>query len=546
MDARDRDLLSSLFHFPVGVAIESVHPSVHELIIHVACCHPTMACPECHQPSVRIHGRYRRTVADLPCAGRNVILALTVRKFVCGTPTCPRKIFTERVPGLVESYGRMTTRLLALVQVIGLVAGGQQGTRLAERSAIATTPSTLLRQLMQLRAPTSKAVRVLGVDDWSWKKGRRFGTILVDLERHTIIDLLPDRERATFARWLRAHPSVDLMSRDRGTDYAAAAREAAPQARQIADRFHLVRNLADALQQVLARCRTEMRQRQQERFPELPASPARSLPHPKTWKQQPPPHMERTYQAHRSEREERFRHIMELRAQGLFFSEIAKRVSMGERSVRQWVKQGGPPLHRRPSRRSLFDPYAAYVLSRWQSGVHDGQQLFEEIQARGFKGTARLVRRFLQTLREKRRPLTDLTPAHPSERFSVRKAVWLFIREQTTLTAQEQEDLTFIRQASPTAETTYGLVQDFLTMLRKREGERLDTWIEAAQQSAIAELQSFVTGLLKDKDAVVAGLTLPYSNGPVEAQVQKLKLVKRSMFGRAKLPLLRQRLLNAA
>src|SRR5215831_20369786 len=178
MDAQERDLLSSLFHFPADVTIESVHPSVHELIIYVACCHPTMACPECQQPSARIHGRYRRTVADLPCAGRNVVLALTVRKFVCGTPTCSRKIFTERLPGLVESYGRMTRRLLTLVQVIGLVAGGQQGTRLAERSGITTTPSTLLRQLMQLRAPTTQAVRVLGVDDWSWKKGRRFGTIL--------------------------------------------------------------------------------------------------------------------------------------------------------------------------------------------------------------------------------------------------------------------------------------------------------------------------------------------------------------------------------
>jgi transposase len=547
MDSRERDLLSSLFHFPAGVTIESVHPSVHELIIHVACCHPTMVCPECHQSSARIHGRYRRTVADLPCAGRNVILALTVRKFVCGTPTCPRKIFTERLPGLVESYGRMTTRLFALVQVLGLVAGGQQGTRLAERSGIATTPSTLLRQLMQLQAPTTKAVRVLGVDDWSWKKGRRFGTILVDLERHKIIDLLPDRERATFARWLRAHPSVDLISRDRGTDYAAAAREAAPQARQIADRFHLVRNLADALEQLLARCRSELRQAQHERVPEgLAAAPARPLPHPKTWQQQPPQQVERKYQVHRTEREERFRHIMLLRAQGLFFAEIAKRVGMGERSVRQWVKQGGPPLHRRPGRRSLFDPYAAYVLERWQAGIHDGQQLFEEIQAQGFKGSARLVRRFLQTLREKRRPLTELAPPQPFEQFSAHKAVWLFIREQTALTPKEQEDLTFIRQASPTAELAYGLVQDFLMMVRKRQGERLESWIEAVQQSAIAELQSFVLGILKDKDAVLAGLTLVYSNGPVEAQVHKLKLVKRSMFGRAKLPLLRQRLLHAA
>jgi transposase len=513
----------------------------------VACQTPRMPCPECHQPSARIHGHYQRTVADLPCAGRNVILALTVRKFVCTVPHCPRKIFTERLPGLVESYARMTPRLIALVQAFGLATGGRLGTRLADRAAIATTPTTLLRHLMQLPPLMARVVRILGVDDWSWKKGRRSGTILVDLERRKIIDLLPDRSRETFAQWLREHPKVEIISRDRGTDYAAAAREAAPQARQIADRFHLVRNLADVLEQVLARCRAEIRQKQHELFPELPASPTRPLPHPKTWKQQPPQQMERKYQAHRSEREDRFRHMMELRAQGLFFSEIARRVGMGERSVRQWVKQGGPPLHRRPGRRSIFDPYAAYVLSRWQAGVHDGQQLFEEIQARGFKGTARLVRRFLQTLREKRRPLTDLTPAPLSERFSVRKAVWLFIREQTTLTTQEQEDLTFIRQASPTAEASYGLVQDFLTMVRKREGERLDTWIEAAQQSAISELQSFVTGLLKDKDAVVAGLTLPVSQWASRGPGPEARnLVKRSMFGRAKLPLLRQRLLNAA
>src|SRR6266566_7245067 len=173
MEPREAALLSSILHLPAGITITSIHPSATELVVRVACHLPSMLCPECHQPSTRIHGNYQRTVADLPCAGRNVILALTVRKFVCGTPTCQRKIFTERVPGLVESYGRMTTRLLALVQVIGLVAGGKQGTRLAERFGIATTPSTLLRQLMQLPAPTTKAVRVLGVDDWSWKKGRR-------------------------------------------------------------------------------------------------------------------------------------------------------------------------------------------------------------------------------------------------------------------------------------------------------------------------------------------------------------------------------------
>src|SRR2546425_7830173 len=143
MDPREMALLTSLFHLPAAIAVTSVHPSASELVIGVVCQATSMPCPECHQLSTRMHGHYQRTVADLPCAGRNVILALTVRKFVCSTPTCPRKIFTERLPGLVESYARMTRRLMALVQALGVVAGGQVGTRLADRLGIATTPPSL-------------------------------------------------------------------------------------------------------------------------------------------------------------------------------------------------------------------------------------------------------------------------------------------------------------------------------------------------------------------------------------------------------------------
>jgi len=165
-----KEMLSSVFHFPAGITIDSIDPGANELVIGIACDAPSMPCPQCHQPSFRIHGHYHRTVADLPCAGRNVLLLLTVRKFVCSTSSCPHKIFTERLPGLVESYGRMTPRLIALLQALGLGAGGQLGTRQAERSGIATTPSTLLRHLMQLPAPMIRAVRVLGVDDFAWKK----------------------------------------------------------------------------------------------------------------------------------------------------------------------------------------------------------------------------------------------------------------------------------------------------------------------------------------------------------------------------------------
>src|SRR5438067_7699218 len=235
-----REMLASVFHFPAGITIDSIDPSANELVIRIACDFPSMPCPECHQLSARIHSGYQRMVADLPCAGRNVILALTVRKFVCGTPTCPRKIFTERLPGLVESYGRMTGRLIALLQAIGVVAGGQKGTRLAARSGIASTPSTLLRHVMRLPAPPTRAVRVLGVDDFAWKKRFTYGTILVDLERRKIIDVLADRESATVEAWLQEHPEVAFVSRDRGKEFTKAATLGAPQAQQVAERFHVV------------------------------------------------------------------------------------------------------------------------------------------------------------------------------------------------------------------------------------------------------------------------------------------------------------------
>jgi transposase len=345
---------------------------------------------------------------------------------------------------------------------------------------------------------------------------------------------------------------VEIISRDRATQYAAAARKAAPRARQVADRFHLVRNLADALELLLARCRAEMRPAFQgkESSDELrSAEPAPALPGLLIWQQHPTPRAERAYEAHRIEREDRYRQMVTLHAQGMTQTEIARRVGVSTYQVRTWLKRGSAPLHRRPAgHQSIFDAYAAYVLDRWQAGVHDGRQLYEEIRQRGFGGSIRLVQNFLQTLRgshrQPRLPAAPVAPPQPGEPFSAHKAVWLFIRDPATFTASEKETLAFIRAASATAETAYGLVQDFLTMVRKREGKRLDAWIKAVLESGIPELNSFVCGILKDKDAVVAGLTLVYSNGPVEAQVDKLKLIKRAMFGRAKLPLLRQRLRN--
>lgn len=543
-----REMVASVFHFPAGITIDSLDPSANELVIRIACDFPSMPCPECQQPSARIHSCYQRMVADLPCAGRNVILALTVRKFVCGTPTCQRKIFTERLPGLVESYARMTSRLIALMQAIGLVAGGQKATRLADRAGIATTPSTLLRHLMQLPAPLARAVRVLGVDDFAWKKRFTYGTILVDLERRKIIDVLADRESATVAAWLKEHPEVALVIRDRGKDFTKAATVGAPQAQQVVDRFHVVKNLSEVLQEILGHCRAEIRQGEAA-LPQLEQAgeePTRPLPTAATWQQRTPARVKKVHQARQASRDDRYTQMTTLRAQGLTQREVAKRMGMSERAVRQWLKRGAAPTNERQfRRRSVFDPYAAYVLQRWQDGLHDAKQLDAEIRAQGFPGTVRIVQRFVQALRDDPEQIC-LAPASGADRFSSKTATWLFIRDPKQLTTQKQAELELICQRSETARKTYELTQQFMSMLRLRRGQDFELWLSAVEASQIPELRRFAQGLLKDKSAVVAGLTLSYSNGPVEAQVQKLKVVKRSMFGRAKLPLLRQRLLHVA
>jgi transposase len=397
MEPREAARLASILHLSAGITITSVHPSTTELVIRVACHAASMPCPECHQPSTRIHGNYERTVADLPCAGRNVLLLLTVRKFVCSIPTCQHTIFTERLPGLVSSYGRMTPRLIALVQSLGLVAGGQMGTRQAERTGIATTPSTLLRYLMQVPDPATRAVRVLGLDDFAWKKRFTYGTILVDLERRKIIDVLPDRESATVEKWLREHPGVNVVSRDRGKEFTKAATQALPQAQQVVDRFHLVQNLAEVLQVILGHCRADIRQAEKSPFPSLEKTTgqnARPLPTATTWQQRTPPHVEKAHQARQASRDDRYQQMIELRAHSLTQAEIAKRMGMSVRAVRSWLKQEAAPTWKRHSRRrSVFDPYAAYVLGRWQDGIHEAKQLYEEIRVQGFPGKIRIVQR---------------------------------------------------------------------------------------------------------------------------------------------------------
>jgi DNA-binding NarL/FixJ family response regulator len=283
----------------------------------------------------------------------------------------------------------MTTRLSQTIEAIGLATSGELGSRFAPRLGIVTSPTTILRRTMSLSAQRSGPVSQLGIDDWSFRRGHRFGTILVNLATHESIDLLPDRETETAQAWMQAHPEIDVVSRDRGEDYAAAARKGAPQARQVADRYHLADNLKDFIEEILARCRTEISQASMPPTSERRAQETKDnmeqasvLPF---WPVQDAPLPGSAHLARHAERLDRYQQLIHLREEGFTQKEIARQLGMAERTVRHWLTRGipyGKPELRHKRSRD-FDPYAASVRERFLQGSRNGLQLWRELQTRG-------------------------------------------------------------------------------------------------------------------------------------------------------------------
>jgi transposase len=546
--------VKSALALPDGLEVTGIEVIDEVLTITAVSTQRSPRCPLCGVPAARVHSRYARQFVDLPCGGQQVRLQVLVRKYFCDIPTCSRKIFVERLTPFAQPWARVTLRLYQIVQVIGLATGGRLGVRVTDRLSIQTSRMTILRRIMALpTAPVGKVTQI-GIDDFSFRRGRKFGTIVVDLQTHQVLDLLADRTADTSAAWMAIHPEIELVSRDRGGDYAAAARKSAPQATQTADRFHLSKNLTEAVELALARCREAIRKQSEEAFRrEVPQEARKALAASKkafsltTWKPTPDASAERARLSRRAQRYDRYQQVVALDAQGFEQAEIAHRVGLSKRTIQRWLQEGTfPEVRRRRKRRSIFDPYAAYVLKRWEEGQRNGLQLYQELKEQGFSGTPQTVYRFLRRLRGQL-PLVQAVSAPPTPVQAVvaKEAVWLFVRDPEKLDETEQRTLAAICQASDTAKTLYQLVQEFRQMLHTRSGEKLDDWLEKVRASHIRELQSFVSGVERDKAAVVAGLTLLQSNGVVEGKVNKLKLLKRMGYGRAGFPLLRQRVLHA-
>ncbi len=401
-------------------------------------------------------------------------------------------------------------------------------------------------------------LHTLGVDDFAFRRGSRYGAILVDLDQHQVIDLLPDRDAATFAIWLEQHggAQVEVLSRDRGGAFADGARRAAPQAVQVADRFHLLQNLGQALDQFLAREHRVLTHvadavRAAASAAEEQATDAEAASTPLT----PMTRLEREHAAVEARRQARYEQVVALAGAGHSLREVARQARVNRGTVRRYVRAGQYlPCATHSRRPHACDAFAAYLRQRWEEGEHNSAALLVEIQAHGFTGAASTVRQYVRAWRTGphrpgRQPRAGDTPSTPpprQHRFSPRQTRWILLRPVDELDADERAYRQALCQESATMATAQRLVEDFVRIVRARAHVDLDSWLATATHSRLPELVSFANGIQRDHAAVVGALTSPHSQGQTEGQVNRLKMLKRQTYGRANFDLLRRRVLYHA
>jgi transposase len=545
-----------------GVKIESVRPRASGIEIVAQTPQRSADCPDCGEASGRVHSYYGRQPADLPMGGRPTRLRLRLKRFRCMNTACPRVTFAEPMPAWLARRSRRTQRLAAALESLAFALGGEAGSRQAHRLHMPCSGQTLLRLIRRAPTPPAEPPRVIGVDDWAKQRGQVYGTLIVDLERRRTIDLLEDRQAETLAAWLRQQPSVQVMARDRSAEYRKAAEEALPQCHQVADRWHLLKNLRETLERMLTRHRRAL-------APARPATPTSSSPEP-TFAAIPrvrdSDHLRygaaARYARHQA-REQLFRAMQNQLAKGLPPAEIARQLGVAPNTVRSYLLRGGPPatVSPRPPRPKLIDPFVEHLTQRWHDGCRNASALWREIKILGFRGARSRVARWV---RERREQPAATTPPRFRAAFQTQTAAsastamvtalsaavpdsrslaWLLMRSPEALTPDQSAQLDRLRHVERLG-LSYDLAQRFLVMLRTQAAAHLEDWLQAAVRTGLQEWQALASGMRQDLAAIRAALTSPWSNGQTEGQVNKLKLYKRQMYGRAKLDLLRARMLR--
>ncbi|MEU6711699.1 ISL3 family transposase [Nonomuraea sp. NPDC046802] len=477
-----------------------------------------MPCPSCGTATDKVHGYYRRRLADSPAGGAPVILELVLRRLVCSNLDCARQTFNEQVPGLAERYARRTPPLATLVAAAAVALAGRAGSALLAAAGVLLSRTAVLSALMALPEPATRAPEAIGVDDFALKRNDRYATIIINAHTHERLDVLEGRLAVTLEAWLKAHPEVKMICRDRSTAYAAGARDGAPQALQVADRWHVWKNLIEAVEKASIAHRAC--------FSDPDHGAARGEG----------PSAQRTRSRHAA--------VHALLAQGASHGQIMRRLHLSRNTVKKYAaaERAEQLIHGPKYSTTLVDPFRDYLRKRRAIEPSVATwTLLGEIKAMGYQGGSTLLYRYLGQGR------ADGEHLPPTPRRLTR---WI-TTNPAKLTASQQTRLEHTLKRCPELQAVTDHVRSFAALLTAdHDGNlddhtaRLDAWIDKVRaDQQVPALRSFAEGLLIDHDAVAAALALPYSNGPTEGVVNKIKLLKRQMYGRAGLSLLRKRIL---
>lgn len=504
---------------PRGFVVDEVFDDGAKASITMRSIEIASVCPGCGTRSRQIHSRYDRRLADLPIAGRPVRLIMKSRRFYCRAVLCGRRIFAERFnTDVLAPWARRTARLDQIVHHLGLALGGRPAASFARRLMIPVSKDTLLRVVRRHGSPPFVPPAVIGIDDWAWRRNQRYGTLICDLERRRTIALLPDREPATAKAWLSQQPQIALVARDRGGAYALAATQALPNAIQVADRWHLMENASRAF---LEAVRKSMRL--------IRSAMGAATVNPSLLTA-----AERIQYEGYLRREEDNAAILRLAKEGLAIKEIVRQTGYSRGLVRRILRGQRSDIFR--VRESSLELYLPWLDERWAAGDRNATALWRQLKREGFRGCLRVVSEWAT-----RRRQADKTDNKSNRTPAARTIARLLTISRDQLSRAEALTVAAVEEGVPLLVEAREIVAAFQAMVRKRCLDVLDPWLERARSSLVI---SFANGVLKDKAAVAAAITSPWSNGQTEGQITKLKLVKRQMYGRGKLDLLQARVIG--
>lgn len=528
-----------------GLAVTDAAWSESELLLEVQSVEASARCPRCGEASQRFHSSYQRSVQDTPIGFTIVQLKILVRRFRCANGACVQKTFAEQFPDLVGRRRRRTKRLMSNLTHIGLALGGEAGVWLAEKLTMTASASTVLRQLHQLEVPPIEAPVVIGIDDWAFRKGRDYGTIIINHETGKPIDLLPERDCATVKQWLEQYPTIEIVTRDRSGEYRDAITQALPNATQIADRWHLVKNLREAVERYLSR-RYKAIRKLFVAAATVDADEIEVANSTKRRRYEPGPARKELHAARTQKREALFAEVKQRYAAGAYTTDIARDLNISRALVSLWVNSDTlPPDSRgRFKRKCLIDDYVPYLNKRIAEGCRNQSQLWREICEQGFTGCRELIGKWMRQNGKQGAPHQQQSaPAKP--KVVVPHPVelsWLLMRQDDKLDEEGKGLMNVLMQDASFADLRR-LVHAFLHMVRNHFHTEWTDWLRAVEASAVKELRNFAIGLKRDAAAVYAAIEQGWSNGPTEGNVNRLKFLKRQMYGRASFKLLRIRVL---